>query len=233
VNDDFAPTPVVDMWDETPSLCTLRLDLGARRVSHTRPGQVVRLRANGHGDAYFAVASAPAPDGHADLLLKRGSPLPDAVIAAAQARTPIEMTSVFGRGFPLDAAQGHDLLLFAAGSGISPIRSLVQHVLARRADYGRAALFYGQRGHEDFAYLREHAGWHAAGVRVVLVASQAHDSWSGPRGYVQDVAHSLGFLDADPRRATAYLCGMKDMVSGVREVLTRAGVPVERIFQNF
>jgi NAD(P)H-flavin reductase len=233
VNDDFAPTRVLAVQEETPSLCTLRCDLGARRASHTRPGQLVRLRAPGHGDAYFAVASAPAVDGHADLLIKRGTPLTDTVITAAQSHAPIEMTSVFGRGFPLESARGRDLLLFAAGSGISPIHSLIEHVIAHRSDYGRAARFYGQRGHEDFAYLAEHAAWHDAGVRVVLVASQAHDAWSGPRGYVQDVAHSLGFLDADPTRAVAYLCGMKEMVSGVREVLARAGVPDERIFQNF
>jgi NAD(P)H-flavin reductase len=105
--------------------------------------------------------------------------------------------------------------------------------MAHRSDYGRTALFYGQRGHEDFAYAHEHDAWVAAGIAVVLVASQAPEDWTGRRGYVQDVAHSLGFLDVVPARSSAYLCGMKDMVSGVREILSVAGVPAERIFQNF
>jgi NAD(P)H-flavin reductase len=230
---DFAATAVIDAWDETAALRAVRVDLGERRGAHTLPGQVVRLRADGLGDGYFALASAPAADGHADLLIKRGAPLADALVSAAGPGARLDMTSAFGKGFPLEAARGRELLLFAAGSGISPIRALVEHVLARRADYGRAALFYGQRGHEDFAYQKEHAAWHAAGVRVVLCSSQPQPDWDGPRGYVQDVAHSLGFLDIDTRGAVAYLCGMKTMVAAVKDVLARAQVAPERIFQNF
>lgn len=230
---DFSPTTVIDSWDETAALRAVRVDLGDRRSSHALPGQVVRLRADGAGDGYFALASAPASDGHADLLLKRGAALADRIVAQATRGARIEMTSVFGKGFPLEPARGHHLLLFAAGSGVSPIRALVEHVLAHRADYGKAALFYGQRGHTDFAYQEEHARWNAADVRVVLCSSQPGDEWEGARGYVQDVAHSLGFLDIDTTRAVAYLCGMKNMVAGVKDVLARAQVPQDRVFLNF
>jgi NAD(P)H-flavin reductase len=236
---DFESTRVVAAWDETPFLRGIRVDLGERRASHTKPGQVVRLRSGGHGDSYFALASAPTGDGRADLLVKRGAALADAIISAAQPDARLEMTSVFGRGFPVEPAHGHDVLLFAAGSGISPIRSLVQHVIAHRAEFGKAALFYGQRAHEDFAYQREHAAWHESGVQVVLCSSQLPDGANGTppallkSGYVQDVAHSLGFLDADPGRSVAYLCGMKNMVASVKEVLARAQVASERIFLNF
>lgn len=230
---DFVATTVLDAWDETPALRAVRMELGGRRGTHTGPGQVVRVRVEGAGDGYFALSSAPAGDGHADLLIKRGAPLADRIVATAKKGAQVEMTSVFGKGFPLEPARGRDLLLFAAGSGISPIRALVEHLLQHRADWGKAALFYGQRGHTDFAYQKEHPAWHEAGVRVVLVASQPGDGWEGARGYVQDVAHSLGFLDVDPRNAVAYLCGMKNMVAGVKEVLARAQVSPERIFLNF
>ena len=36
-------------------------------------------------------------------------------------------------------------LLFAAGSGITPIRALLQYLLDRRQGHGRVALYYGQR----------------------------------------------------------------------------------------
>ncbi len=229
----FLPVPVLDAWDETPALRGVQLDLGPELArSHTVPGQVIKLRGSA-GEGHFALASAPWPDGKVELLIKRGTPLGDGLIALVQPSVMVEATAPFGTGFPIGSALDRDVLLFAAGSGISPIRALTQHILAQRARFGRAALFYGQRGHEDFAYTDEHAAWDHGGVKVVLCSSQAGPHWQGERGYVQDVAQSLRFLDFDTARAVAFLCGMKTMVSGVRAVLERAGIAPERTFLNF
>jgi NAD(P)H-flavin reductase len=232
--DAFVAVPVLDAWDETPSLRGLALDVGARLgARHRVPGQVVKLRARGGAHGYFAIASAPSGNGRIELLLKRGSALADTLIAEAAPGARIDASPPFGRGFPVEAAHGRDLFLFAVGSGITPIRALVQHVAGERARFGHAALFYGQRGHEDFAYAREHAGWDGAGVRVILCASQPGNGWAGRVGYVQDVAHSLAFLDLELGSAVAFLCGTKAMVSGVSDVLTRAGMPAAQIHLNF
>ena len=233
----YTPVPVVAAWDETAALHGLTLALPPELARlHQAPGQVVKLR-GAAGEGYFAIASAPSPNASAgeriDLLLKRGAPVADALLAAATVGARLETSPPFGRGFPLDEARGRELLLFAAGSGISPIRALVQAVLAERERYGRVALFYGQRGHEEFAYLREQVEWARAGVHVVLCASKPNQTWEGPRGYVQEVAESLSWLEIDPSRAVAFLCGMKPMVSGVREVLERAGVGAGRVFLNY
>jgi NAD(P)H-flavin reductase len=229
----YQPVPVLDAWDETPALRGVQLDLGPSLArSHTVPGQVVKLRSD-VGEGYFAIASAPWPDGKVELLLKRGATLADSLIALSQPGASVEATAPFGKGFPVEKIEGRDVLLFAAGSGISPIRALTQHILAKRDTFGRAALFYGQRTHQDFAYTDEHAAWDHGGVKVVLCSSQAAPHWQGERGYVQDVARSLEFLKLDTTRAVAFLCGMKTMVSGVREVLERAGVTADRTFQNF
>lgn len=230
--ESFEPVAVVAAWDETPALRGLRLTLPAHRASlHTAPGQVVKVRA---GDAvgYFALASAPGA-GTVELLVKRGGAVADALIAQAAPGATVSVSGPSGRGFPVDAAHGKDVLLFAAGSGITPVRSVVQHILAHRAQFGGAALFYGHRGHDEFAYTNEHAAWDQGGVKVVLCSSQAPDGWNGHRGYVQDVAHALGFLALAPENAVAYLCGMKGMVAGVKDVLGRAGVAPDRIFLNY
>ena len=248
----FHRVRVVAAWDETPTLRGVRLQLGALASAHTRPGQLVELRVPA-GHCTFAIASAPGPHGEIDLLVKRGSEVADAVAAAARTGGELETTAPFGAGFPVDSAHGRDVLLFAVGSGVSPIRALVQHMIADRPRFGRVALFYGQRGHEPFAYAREHAAWQEAGVRVVLCASTGNGIYMGPRrregapealsvggdgpmrarGYVQDAARSLGLLGADPAQAVAFLCGMRAMVEDVRGVLAAAGVAAERTFLNY
>jgi NAD(P)H-flavin reductase len=229
--DQFLPATVEKAWDETAFLRGVALRLPAEAAAqHRVPGQVIKVRTSA-GEGYFALANAPGGD--AELLVKRGGAAGDALIAAATEGTTVEVTAPFGKGFPVEEARGRDLFLFGAGSGITPLRALVQHIRRERGSFGRAALFYGQRSDEDFAYKREHAAWDAAGVRVVLCASQPTNEWLGERGYVQDVAHSLAFLDLDLERAVAFLCGHKLMVQAVRDVLARAGVSGERTFLNF
>jgi NAD(P)H-flavin reductase len=234
----FAATPlaagrVLSAWDETPALRAVRLALPADVArAHQRPGQVVKLHVP-PGDAYFAVASAPSRDGTIDLLLKHGGKVADAAIAAAVPGEELRLSPPFGKGFPVEEAHGHDVLLFAAGSGIAPIRALVQHVLLHRDDFQRVTLFYGQRHGDDFAYRREHLAWERGGVRVVLCPSQADEAWPGVRGRVQEVASSLAFGGAAPERTVAFVCGMTAMVDDVRATLTLAGIAPDRIHLNF
>jgi len=223
---------VADAWDETETMRGVRLDFGELAREHTRPGQLVKLHAPGHKPGYFALGNAPRGDGTGELLLKRGTPLSDAVIDAAQPRAIVDATAPFGEGFPVEQARGRDVLLFAAGSGITPIRALLQWLLDRRDAHGHVALYYGQRSDRDFAYLGEHEAWRAAGVHLVLCASQPSPSWIGARGYVQTVARELRLHEISTENAVAFLCGMKSMVDGARVELKHFGLPAERTFLN-
>ena len=228
----YESVPVVGAWDETPTLRALRVALGPLAPEHVQPGQVVKVRAPS-GEAYFALASAPAPDGLADLLVKRGGRIADEVVAAALAGARLTVSEPFGKGFPIGAAEGRDLLLFAAGSGIAPIRALLQHVVAHRNRFRRATLFYGQRRGADFAYRAEHVDWERHGVRVVLCPSSADEAWPGVRGRVQEVARVLDLGGSDPAGTEAFVCGMTAMVNDVKGTLKDAGIPPERVHLNF
>lgn len=223
---------VLSAWDETPSLRALRVGLGPLASSHAVPGQVVKLRAPS-GEAYFALASAPSPDGSADLLVKRGGKIADEVVRAADPGARIETSAPFGKGFPIAQAEGRDLLLFAAGSGIAPIRALLQHVISHRNRFLRTTLFYGQRRGADFAYRGEHLDWERHGVRVVLCPSEADEAWPGVRGRVQEVARALALGGSDPAGTEAYVCGMTAMVNDVKGTLAEAGVAPDRVHLNF
>jgi NAD(P)H-flavin reductase len=185
------------------------------------------------GEAFFALSSAPDPGATAELLVKRGGKVSDALVQAAAPGRTLELTRPFGAGFPLDEAEGLDVLLFAAGSGIAPIRALVQHLIVHRNRFGRVTLFYGQRHGAEFAYRAEHLGWERRGVRVVLCPSAEDDAWQGLRGRVQEVARSLAFGGAAPGDAVAYVSGMTAMVEDVRRTLGAAGVPPARVHANF
>jgi NAD(P)H-flavin reductase len=193
---------------------------------------VVKIRTPA-GEGFFALASAPDPAGRADLLVKRGGHVADAIAAAARPAATLELTPPFGAGFPVREADGRDVLLFAAGSAIGPIRALVQHLVRERDRIGRITLFYGQRHGAEFAYRDEHLDWERHGVRVILCPSRADDAWTGVRGRVQQVARSVAFGGAPPTDVVAFVSGMTAMVEDVRRTLAASGVPPDRVHANF
>jgi len=230
---EHARAAVLDAWDETASLRGIRIALTAAGThEHVRPGQVVKIRTHA-GEGFFALATAPDPGGTAELLVKRGGRVADEIIAAAAPGAGLEATVPFGNGFPVEAAEGRDLLLFAAGSAIGPIRSLVQHVVAHRNRFGRATLFYGQRRGAEFAYRGEYVDWERRGVRVVLCPSGEDDAWEGARGRVQEVARSLAFGGSAPEETVAFVSGMSAMIEDVRRTLASAGVAPARVHASF
>jgi NAD(P)H-flavin reductase len=230
---EHEPVPVLDAWDETAAFRGIRLALPpALARAHRRPGQVVKAR-TGAGEAFFALASAPDPGATAELLVKRGGAVADALVAAAVPGRSVPLTRPFGAGFPVEEAEGRDVLLFAAGSAIGPIRALLQHLMAHRNRFGRVTLFYGQRRGAEFAYRAEHLDWERRGIRVVLCPSAEDDAWRGVRGWVQDVARSLAFGGVPPGEAVAFVSGMTAMVDDVRLTLAAAGVPPGRVHANF
>lgn len=218
---------VLKAWDETPQLWRIVLEAGSLKSAYTTPGQYLELSPGGDLKSYFAIANAPGGDTF-ELLVKRGSAVADA-LAVKQAGDTVRTKPPAGKGYRIDEARGKDVLLFAAGSGIAPIRAALLHLLASRKDFGKIVLYYGQQRPGDFAFAGEIDSWRQ-GAEVVRACSQNGGDWRGPTGHVQDAFRANPPVVLD---AVAFVCGMKGMVAGVTEALEAARVPRSKVFQNF
>jgi NAD(P)H-flavin reductase len=228
---EWHPATLLARSPAADGLMDLTLDLSESplRESHQRPGQYVHLRLPGLAEGLFALASAPGTSGRWELLVKAGSPLTNALVHLPLGER-VEVSRPEGRGFPLEQARGKDLLLFATGSGISPIRSVIESIRLERAAYGRVTLYFGARTPAAFAYSRDFEAWERADIRVVRTVSQPGASgWQGLTGYVQ--AH----LAEEPLApgTQAFICGQREMAQGVMAALKARGLPPSAISQNF
>lgn len=205
------------VWNETPTLIGLELSVPeAAAAQYTTPGQYLVLHPEGADKPVFmAIASGP------------GQPLELLVGAAAAEKLAPEVGGTLscdppaGKGYPIDIAKGNNLLLFGVGSGMSAIRAVVEHVVANRADYGEVTLYCGAKAEDEHAYWGMAERWQSGGVSIVRTVSKP---------YVQDK------FRAEPvsvEGAVAFVCGMKPMVAAVTEALVEAGLPAEKVRQNF
>ncbi len=201
----------------------------------------------GCAPAFLAVSCAPNIAGYFEFLIKDTDAT--AWVADLAVGDDVQMSPVMGRGFPISPTLDllgyppipedevpRDILLFATGSGIAPIRACIESVLnglnipQRRS----VKLYYGARYPERMPYMDRFKLWKEDGVEVIPVMSRAGESkekWEGRTGYVQDVLKEDGILY--PKQTGALLCGVKGMADDVREILVDAGVQDSRVLLNF
>lgn len=231
----FGPATVAASAPAATGTTTVTVDVGeAVAAGFTRPGMFVQLREKG-GDGkpgFFAVASPPgAHTSRLEFLVK---PVPGTfseTLAGLQAGDELEASAVMGKGFVLDGAPEDGcptLLCVCTGTGIAPVRSLIEADASMGGVKGRGGvtLLFGVKDAEHMPYKERLADWEAAGVEVVPVFSAV----VGGR-YVQDALAERGV--SDPAGTAAVLCGQKEMAQAVTELLTGAGVAPDRVILNF
>ena len=166
-------------------------------------------------------------------------------ITDAQAGSTVDVSQVMGGGFPMqENLEGfkydfptQNVLLFATGSGIAPIKSAIESGQLNISGGRTCTLYYGVRTPDDMPFVARFGDWEDAGVQVVPVVSQpdlpceSGAVWKGRTGYVQNALEEDGV--AIPRNSGALLCGVKGMTESVTSMLTQSGVFEGRVLTNF
>ncbi|MEO1234478.1 MAG: hypothetical protein AAFZ18_36855 [Myxococcota bacterium] len=183
---------VTRVWKETPTLTGVRLDPPeAVRAGHTVPGQVISALGADGKKVFLALASVP---GDPELeLLAAPSAVEDLGFDVGQ---ELSIEGPFGKGFPIEHARGKDVLLFAVGSALAPIRPVVELIRRERSEFGRVSLYAGALSAEAFPYRDQYDAWLRDRIDVVRVVDPE---------FVQDV------FAADPLpvvESFAYVCWM-------------------------
>jgi NAD(P)H-flavin reductase len=235
---DLQALPVVSV---TPvgarqALVVLDVDHSPVRSSHTIPGQYVKA-ALWRDDVPrpYAIASRPG-SATLELLVK----LPSGDAPAEERRATLvsmlpgeklRVSRAEGRGYPLDTLRGHDVIVVGVGTGIAPLRSLIETMLLERTAFGELTLLYGVQRPDDLAFRARFGAWAGLSLRVVPVVSRPGDSgWTGAVGYVQD---HLPKALAHPSRTHAVVCGLPEMDRVVSARLLELGVGPERVHRNW
>ncbi|MET4429318.1 fatty acid desaturase [Mycolicibacterium sp. 624] len=144
----------------------------------------------------------------------------------------LELMSPTGSfGAPLDPLARRDYVAVAAGSGITPILSIVSTTMEIETE-SRFTLFYGNRTAESTMFaaeLDELEARYANRLRVFHVRSAESHHPESLRGRIDmtKVQELLGGGITSIDRW--YLCGPSDLVTTLQHDLTSEGVPSERV----
>jgi NAD(P)H-flavin reductase/ferredoxin len=179
----------------------------------------------------YSFAAAPQPQPQTDLVffvrrMARGSF--SSWLGPERAGERVQVRGPFG-AFTLSNSTA-PLLFVAGGSGLAPIKAMLEQALQRPCSRD-AVLLFGARTRRDLYALEQigaiAAGWHGR-FRFVPVLSEepAGGGWGGAVGLVTD---GLASRVDDLRSREAYLCGPPAMVDAAEAALIACGVRPEAI----
>lgn len=207
-----------------PDVISLRLRLPPSSAFDFLPGQYIELIGpNGLRRSYSLASTSTPLELHvravADGVMSRH------LFQHAQANDVLRLYGPLGTFFLRDVA-GLDLIFLATGTGIAPVKAMLEALPTNDAQPRSVTVLWGGRQPEDlYLDIASIVGTHT----FIPVLSRADTTWDGARGHVQDVllAHQ-----PDLTHAAVYACGSDAMIHSARTTLIQAGLPERRFYSD-
>ena len=221
---------VTDIFDETADVKTFRVEApgGGKPLEHM-PGQCAILSAPGMGEAIFSITSSPTNTEYMEFSIKRCGTITDFLHYNVEPGQEIAIRGPYGNHFPVeDKLKGKDILFIAGGIGLAPLRSVINYMLDKRADYGSIDIVYGARSKEDFTRYQELTEiWpQQPDTRVHLTIDKPQDNWDGNVGFVPAFLKALEFINDK----TVLLCGPPIMIKLCLAALVEMGFSKSQVY---
>lgn len=193
------------------------------------PGQYISVIGPGSVRRSYSIANAPRTDGKISLEIKKveGGVLSAYWFEQAKINDLLRFEGPLGTFFYRNAGP-KKVILLATGTGIAPIKALLQHMASLEVQVPpKIYVYWGNRFESDI-YLDLQQDL-PANTKLNLVLSRPESSWQGSRGYVQDIA--LGQHN-DFENTEVYACGSNDMIQAARATFEKAGLSPHKFFSD-
>ena len=218
--------PIVSITSPTPRSRLLTLDVSGQAFAFAA-GQAVLVNAPADIDAKpYSIASSPehvAATGRLELLIAIEPP-GEPELHWAKAGSQVRVEGPLGTfTFPTTVSQSR-LLFVAGGTGIAPLRSMLNHALQQFPEC-RMSVLYSARRSDEFAFIDE-LREHERSGRIELHQTVTRDdstAWQGRRGRIGRAQFEA--VMHEPQQTLCFVCGPPSMVEESATVLKALGVP--------
>jgi CDP-4-dehydro-6-deoxyglucose reductase len=193
------------------------------------PGQYIDVIGKDGVRRSYSIANAVREDAKLELHIRH---VPDGVMSQywfgeAQANDLLRLEGPLGT-FCLRGASTTNLVFMATGTGIAPVKAMLEALSAAPETLRGKCIYvyWGGRTEQDLYWQPD---FPSLGLTYRPVLSRADTQWPGATGYVQQavLAESLDLADT-----SVYACGSEAMIHAARELLTQAGLPLKHFHSD-
>ncbi len=229
VTDPMIPVPfkVKKVKRELADTFTLELEAETGNPFPFTPGQFTMLYQFGVGEVPISISGDPTKTGRLTHTIRAVGKVTEAMSRLKKGDT-VGVRGPFGTSWPVEAAEGSDVVIITGGVGLAPLRPAIYHLLANRKRYGNICIYYGARTPEDILFRKQLEKWRGQfDLKVDVTVDRASSGWNGRVGVVTKLLDLGGFHPPD---TVAMVCGPEVMMRFSIRALNEMGVANENIY---
>ena len=221
---------IVEKIREAEDIDTYRLrfvDEQVRRTYRFAAGQFNMVYLFGVGEVAISIVSDPDDPDSLDHTIRAVGRVTKA-IARLQPGDELGIRGPFGQGWPLDDAQGKDVVIVTGGLGCAPVVGAIEFIFRRRNQYGSVKILHGVKTPHDLLYRERFDAWRRQpDTEVLLTSDQPHKTW---RYHVGVVTELFEQVVVNPARTMVLMCGPEIMMRLGVPILMQRGIPATAIY---
>ncbi|MFW5555941.1 MAG: anaerobic sulfite reductase subunit AsrB [Roseburia inulinivorans] len=222
IKNDYIPfsSEILEVIKHTDIEYTFRMSF----TGDVKPGQFFEVSIPKYGEAPISVSGIG--EGFVDLTIRRVGKVTNEVFTNYVGDT-LFMRGPYGNGFNVDDYKGHDLIIMAGGTGLSPVRGVVDYFAEHTEDRKDMTLICGFKSPHDVLFRSDLKRWEET-VNVIMTVDKNEGDPNYREGLVTEYIPKLNLKD--PKDAVAVVVGPPAMMRFSVQGLLSIGLPEENIW---
>jgi anaerobic sulfite reductase subunit B len=190
-----------------------------------QPGQFFQVSILNMGEAPISVCSYQ--EGLIDLNIRDVGTVTHALCSLGIG-DQIGIRGPYGKGYPMDLMKGNKIIIIAGGTGLSPVRGVIEYVEQHPKDYNGIKMFLGFRCPTEMLFKPDIEKWKKS-FEVILTVDRClpEDQWLENVGLVTNV---LEKSNLDNKNKIVLVCGPPIMIKFVIQTLKKLGFNGDQIY---
>ncbi|MDO4976944.1 MAG: anaerobic sulfite reductase subunit AsrB [Eubacteriales bacterium] len=192
-----------------------------------KPGQFFEISIPKFGEAPISVSGIG--EGTVDFTIRRVGKVTNEVFEN-YVGDKLFIRGPYGNGFDVNNYKGKEIVIIAGGTGVSPVRGVVQHFAANPQDSVSTTLIAGFKSLDDVLFKADFEDWKDK-INVIKTLDRAPEDYEGPVGMVTKYIPDLKF--ENPENAVFICVGPPIMIKFTIMEIKKLGMKDEQIWTSY
>ena len=192
-----------------------------------KPGQFFEVSIPKYGEAPISVCEIG--DGYIGLTIRRVGVVTD-IIHTFFVGDTLFMRGPYGNGFDLETYKGKELIVAAGGTGLAPVKGIVDYFAANRNQVTNFNVLMGFKSPDDILFKKNIEEWRKD-VGVTLTVDKAHEGYGGNVGLITTYIKDLNINNVE--EAQVVVVGPPIMLKFTIAEFLKRGIKEENIWVSY
>lgn len=190
-------------------------------------GQFLQVSIPKYGEVPISVSDFN--DEEIELTIRKVGHVTDAIFEKKVGDT-LQVRGPYGNSFNPKDHFGKDLIMISGGTGLAPVKYLVNYFYKNPEKLNSFKLISGFKSSEDILFKESFEKWKKT-MDICLTIDAPEEGWDGKTGFVTNYVANLNISDVD--RVHVLMVGPPPMLKFTGKELQKLGIPNDQTWVSF